>query len=51
MTLSEDAAPLSPVVIVTANDEDKGEDGKISYSILSITTGKLTVETNIGTQI
>ncbi|XP_067685338.1 fat-like cadherin-related tumor suppressor homolog [Haliotis asinina] len=38
MTLSEDAAPLTRVVIVTAKDEDKGEDGMIGYSISSVTT-------------
>lgn len=48
VTLPEHTPPGSTVVIVTATDRDSGENGKITYSVMSSTQDGFYIDPNNG---
>uniref|UniRef100_A0AAZ3SHU6 Protocadherin-16 n=1 Tax=Oncorhynchus tshawytscha TaxID=74940 RepID=A0AAZ3SHU6_ONCTS len=49
VTLPEHSPPGSPVVTVTATDRDSGENGKVTYRVMSSTRGGFYVDPSNGT--
>ncbi|XP_061596681.1 protocadherin-16-like [Cololabis saira] len=49
VTLPEHTPPGSPVITVTATDRDSGENGRITYSVMSSTQEGFYIDANNGT--
>ena len=49
VTLPEHTPPGSPVVTVTATDRDSGENGKVTYRLMSSTQEGFLIDPNNGT--